>query len=61
MELKLYYLTSKNLYTNSSNRTFMELKFRCLRTFIVKAVSSNRTFMELKFASIPNNLTHFVF
>ena len=34
---------------NSSNRTFMELKFRSLTLLLFLLFRSNRTFMELKY------------
>ena len=40
--------SADNWTTNSSNRTFMELKFTTSSVIIIDCSSSNRTFMELK-------------
>ena len=32
-----------------SNRTFMELKYNAIFTYITRKLRSNRTFMELKY------------
>ena len=37
----------------SSNRTFMELKYREIKTNRTEYASSNRTFMELKYNFYP--------
>ena len=40
---------SKKLSLSSSNRTFMELKYKYFSGKGCQSLSSNRTFMELKF------------
>ena len=47
MELKLLSRAEKFI-NQSSNRTFMELKFLISKPYINTRVCSNRTFMELK-------------
>ena len=40
-------------YTKArSNRTFMELKYRCSPLSHIRLMSSNRTFMELKYMTL---------
>ena len=48
MELKFAVLGSGNTTLFGSNRTFMELKLKCLRVIALFSSCSNRTFMELK-------------
>ena len=46
-------------HLNSSNRTFMELKWHRRMEFKMTTISSNRTFMELKsYRSCASPSTH---
>ena len=56
MELKYRNRTICRSRCNGFNRTFMELKFRCLVKFEVVEIRFNRTFMELKSKQI--NILH---
>ena len=48
MELKSQFITHFVIKLFSSNRTFMELKYRSRKASGLRTVGSNRTFMELK-------------
>ena len=49
MELKSKPQSLIELEKTRSNRTFMELKFGNVWSFVASTMSSNRTFMELKY------------
>ena len=48
MELKSPHKSYRDMKKNSSNRTFMELKYSMAKDIKDGKKSSNRTFMELK-------------
>ena len=59
MELKSGHDDTSVLFPDSSNRTFMELKWRTRRRYLLPVpYSSNRTFMELKSGHDDTSVVH---